>query len=147
MRILSFVCVWIISASCLAVNQKAVFEEVSEMDKRFFAAFNTCDFETMGEIFSKDLEFYHDISGYAGYEETMDVTRINCDRKLGLKRELEDDSMSIHALGEFGALQKGMHTFCHMVYGKNDCGTFEFVHIWKKEGRNWELYRVISYGH
>ena len=55
--------------------------------------------------------------------------------------------MSVYALGEFGAIQKGKHMFCHIVNGQNDCGTFEFVHIWKKQGNNWSLHRVISYGH
>ncbi|MDW7694560.1 family 43 glycosylhydrolase [Flammeovirgaceae bacterium SG7u.111] len=31
--------------------------------------------------------------------------------------------------------------------GKMDCGTFKFVHIWKKVGETWELTRVVSYGH
>ena len=88
MRILTFICAWIISTGCVAVDRKGIHQEIYEIDKRFFTAFNACDVKAMGNIFSKDLEFYHDLSGYSGYEHTMEVTRSNCDRKLELKREL-----------------------------------------------------------
>jgi hypothetical protein len=135
------------SASGLATEKTDLAEEIYQADQTFFTAFNSCNLEVMGNIFSRDLEFYHDISGYAGYDQTMEVTKNNCDRKLGLVRELVRNSMSVHALGDFGAIQKGRHTFCHEVEGKNDCGTFEFLHIWKRHDSNWRLHRVISYGH
>lgn len=147
MRALTFICAMVFSTSCLAADKTRIFNEIHEADRTFFAAFNSCDLETMGRIFSKDLEFYHDISGYAGYDQTMEVTKNNCDSNLGLVRKLVDDSMSVHPLGDFGAIQKGRHTFCHLADGKNDCGTFEFLHVWKRDGRDWILHRVISYGH
>ncbi len=27
-----------------------------------------------------------------------------------------------------------------------DCGTFEFVHVWKQTNDGWKMSRVISYG-
>lgn len=147
MRILMFIFAIIIPVNCIAEGESPLFEEIHAADQQFFTAFNSCDLDVMGKIFSKDLEFYHDMSGYAGYEKTMEVTKNNCDRKLGLVRELAAGSMQVFALGDFGAIQKGNHTFCHKIDGKNDCGTFAFLHIWKRQGRAWELHRVVSYGH
>lgn len=147
MRAFAFACALAISTSCMAADKTRIFDEIREADQAFFAAFNACDLETMGKMFSEDLEFYHDMSGHAGYAETMESTKKNCDNRLGLVRELVDDSMSVHPLGEFGAIQKGRHTFCHMADGKKDCGTFEFLHIWKRDRRDWRLHRVVSYGH
>ena len=31
--------------------------------------------------------------------------------------------------------------------GKDDCGTFKFAMIWRKDDETWKLSRVISYGH
>jgi ketosteroid isomerase-like protein len=135
------------SASSLAADKQNLTEEIFQADQQFFRAFNACDLDVMGNIFSKDLEFYHDVSGFAGYVQTMAVTKANCDRKLGLVRKLLKASMSVYPITDFGAVQKGRHTFCHKVDGKNDCGTFEFVHIWKREDGLWRLHRVISYGH
>ena len=120
---------------------------IDAQDKRMFDAFNRCDIRTMGEIFSKELEFYHDKVGVSDYESTMDVTKLNCDRKLGLVRTILPETVRVFPIGKFGALHKGKHTFCHMENGKNDCGTFEFVHIWKKLADSWQIYRVISYDH
>ena len=101
----------------------------------------------MGEIFSKDLEFYHDIAGFSDYPQTMEATKANCERNLGLRRELVLESHVVYPMGEAGAIQKGEHTFCHLENGKDDCGTFEFVHVWLREENRWRLARVVSFGH
>jgi ketosteroid isomerase-like protein len=122
-------------------------DEITRIDRKFFDAFNSCDLKTMGELFSDDLEFYHDLGGVNDHAGTMDATRRNCEKGLGLRRTLVDGSLEIHPIGDYGALQKGRHTFCHLENGKNDCGTFEFVHVWKRTEDGWKLTRVISYGH
>ncbi|NKI35375.1 hypothetical protein HFP89_09365 [Wenzhouxiangella sp. XN79A] len=47
----------------------------------------------------------------------------------------------------YGAIHEGQHRFCHEVDGADDCGTFDFLHIWKRETDGWRLARVVSYGH
>ena len=44
-------------------------------------------------------------------------------------------------------LQTGMHRFCHIENGKDDCGTFKYVMVWKKKKEQWMVTRVISYDH
>lgn len=144
---------WLLAVSCLTVfnvnaqQSDALYQEVARVDAEFFEAFNTCDIATMAAMFSRELEFYHDTGGVSGYESTVAVTRANCDRQLGLERTLVPGSMRVYPVKDFGAIQKGNHTFCHVENGKNDCGTFEFVHVWKKTDESWQLYRVVSYGH
>jgi hypothetical protein len=133
--------------NCEAQVPSALFNEISSADVKFFDAFNSCNIKKMGNMFSKDLEFYHDLGGVSGYEGTMEVSKANCNKKLGLVRKIVKDSMSVYPIKDFGAIQKGRHTFCHIENGKNDCGTFEFVHIWKKINGSWQITRVISYGH
>lgn len=101
----------------------------------------------MGELFSTELEFYHDLGGLQGYKETMDSTKRNCDKGLGLRRKAVVGSLKVYPIKGYGAVQLGKHTFCHMENGKNDCGTFEFVHVWKRVDKGWKLARVVSYGH
>lgn len=142
----------LVALSFLAFNtyskeNNVLFDEISQMDKVLFDAFNSCDLKVMGDIFSKELEFYHDKGGVSNYEQTMSVSKSNCDKKLGLKRTLIKESSKVFPIKNFGAIQEASHQFCHMENGKNDCGVFKFVHIWKKESLSWKLIRVVSYDH
>ena len=124
-----------------------LLDEIAKEETRLIDAFNSCDLKTMGEVFSDDLEFYHDLGGVHGYQETMETTKSNCEKKLGLRRKLVQGSTKVYPIKDYGAIQLGAHTFCHVENGKDDCGTFEFVHVWKRVGGGWKLARVISYGH
>jgi hypothetical protein len=124
-----------------------LFKKIESLDSIVFTAFNTCDFETVGSMFTKDLEFYHDKGGLTDYSHTTNAIKVNCERKLGLTRTLIPGSMEVYPIGEYGAVQIASHRFCHMENGKEDCGTFKFVHVWKNDGGKWEISRVVSYDH
>lgn len=124
-----------------------LFKKIESLDSVVFLAFNTCDIETFKSMFTADLEFYHDRGGLTGYDHTMNAIKQNCDRKLGLVRRLVPGSMEVYPIGDYGAVQLAAHRFCHWENGKEDCGTFRFVHIWKNEQGTWKIARVISYDH
>lgn len=136
-----------LSLSARAEDSVKLFDEIEKVDAKFFDAFNSCDLKMMAALFSEDLEFYHDLGGVHGYKETMDTTKGNCDKGLGLKRKIVEGSLKVYPISGYGAIQIAEHTFCHVENGKNDCGTFEFVHVWKRVEGGWKLTRVISYGH
>jgi len=98
-------------------------------------------------MFAPDLEFYHDKGGLTGYDHTINAIKQNCDRKLGLVRTLVPGSMEVYPIGNYGAVQIASHRFCHMENGKEDCGTFKFVHVWRNDNGNWKISRVVSYDH
>jgi ketosteroid isomerase-like protein len=125
-----------------------LFHDIKAADAKFFDAFNNCDLKTMSEMFAKDLEFYHDLGGLHGYKDTMETTRENCNKRLGLRRKVVDGSLKVYPVPGYGAMELGTHSFCHVENGKNDCGTFEFVHLWRRSAEGeWKLARVVSYGH
>lgn len=124
-----------------------LYASVVAADERFFDAFNRCDIDVMAKMFSQDLEFYHDIGGVSDYDSTMASTKANCDRKLGLERSLNIDSLRVFPIPGFGAIQVGEHEFCHLANGALDCGTFGFTHVWQNTENGWKIARVVSYGH
>jgi ketosteroid isomerase-like protein len=130
-----------------AQESASLSSDIRKLDTELFDAFNACDLERMGKIFAEDLEFFHDTGGLTDYRQTMAASKANCDKGLGLRRELVESSHEVYAIPRYGAIQKGKHTFCHEENGQDDCGTFEFVHVWRREGDRWRLARVISYGH
>lgn len=123
-------------------------QEILSMDSILFTAFNKQDLETIKNIFSKDLEFYHDKAGLGNYEQNIKSSEDLFNRDYVLHRELVPGTTEIHPIKDYGAVQIGQHEFCHEENGKMDCGTFKFIHIWQRqEDGGWQLTRVISYDH
>ena len=137
----------VVAGSAQAQDSSELKAEIAAADAKFFDAFNVCDLEITGKMFVEDLEFYHDLAGFSDYRQTMEAAEGNCRRNLGLRRELVEESHEVYPMGKEGAIQKGQHTFCHMENGEMDCGTFEFVHVWRRTEAGWKIARVISYGH
>lgn len=117
------------------------------MDSILFSAFNTRDIEKFKSLFATDLEFYHDKGGLTNYDYTINALKETAKRNDGLRRELVKGSLEVYPVPGYGAMQIGAHTFCHMEKGKQDCGTFKFVHIWQKKNNEWKITRVVSYDH
>ena len=125
----------------------SLFNKIAHLDSVLFNAFNGRDIETFKKLFTTDLEFYHDKGGLTGYEYTIQSLKNTAARNDGLKRELVLGSLEVYPIKDYGAIQIGAHRFCHLENGKQDCGTFKFVHIWKKFGNDWKITRVVSYDH
>lgn len=130
-----------------AQNESTLYREILAMDKSLFDAFNRQDAEGVKAAFSTDLEFFHDTGGVSNFEQNQQATRNLFARNMHLKRELVPGSMEVYPVKDYGAIQTGEHTFCHIENGKNDCGKFKFLHIWKRGADGWKLARVVSYGH
>lgn len=130
-----------------AQEQNKLYQEIAAMDKSLFDAFNGQDADGVKAAFSTDLEFFHDTGGVSNFEQNQQATRNLFARNMNLRRELVPSTMEVYELKDYGAIQTGKHTFCHLENGKNDCGTFKFLHIWKRVGSGWKLARVVSYGH
>lgn len=124
-----------------------LYKEIAHMDSVLFHAFNNRDIETFKTLFTEDLEFYHDKGGLTNYDYTIQSLKNTAAQNNGLKRELVKGSLEVYPVKDYGAIQVGAHTFCHPENGKMDCGTFKFVHVWKKINNEWKITRVISYDH
>lgn len=130
-----------------SLPQQELYKEIERMDSILFTAFNKRDIITFGALFTSDLEFYHDKGGLTGYEYTMNFMKDVSKNNNGLRRDLVKGSMQVYPIPGYGAMQIGEHAFCHMENGKQDCGTFKFVHIWQKKNGEWKISRVVSYDH
>lgn len=118
------------------------------MDSILFHAFNHRDLATIKMLFSDELEFYHDQGGLSDYEQNIASTTDLFSRDYVLERKLVPGSTEVYPIRDYGAVMTGEHEFCHEENDRMDCGTFKFVHIWKKqEDGGWKLTRVVSYGH
>lgn len=128
-------------------TSNSLYQEIAHMDSVLFTAFNNRDMEIFKSLFTTDLEFYHDKGGLTDYAYTIESFKRTIAQNNGLKRELVKGSLEVYPIPNYGAMEIGAHTFCHRENGKQDCGTFKFVHVWKKIGNDWKITRVISYNH
>ena len=124
-----------------------LFIQIAHMDSIVFNAFNERNIEVFKKLFTADLEFYHDKGGLTGYDYTIQSLENTAARNDGLRRDLVPGSLEVYPIKNYGAIEIGAHRFCHQENGKQDCGTFKFVHIWKKIGNEWKITRVVSYDH
>ena len=136
-----------LSGYCDEPEVASLYDEILEMDRLLFTAFNNRDLDTTRKIFDTDLEFYHDQGGLSDYAQAIENSRALFEADTGLTRELMIESLGVHPIPGYGAVQTGKHRFCHPENGVMDCGVFDFLHIWKKTGNTWTLTRVVSYSH
>jgi len=135
------------SSGVSAEAENGLEAQILALDKTLFEAFNNRDIDTMRALMSEDLEFYHDTAGRLDYEQNFRNTTSLFESGNDLQRELLEESSEIFPVPEYGAIQTGEHRFCHTSNGEPDCGVFKFLHIWQRTEAEWQLTRVVSYGH
>lgn len=128
-------------------NGNVLYNEIAHMDSVLFNAFNAHDQETIRNTFDESLEFYHDKGGLTNYTQNIAATKNLFASNNGLSRKLVEGSLEVYPINGYGAIQVGEHTFCHKENGRDDCGTFKFLHIWQKKNGVWKITRVASYDH
>jgi hypothetical protein len=126
---------------------RQLFDVIARLDADVFAAFNAGDFEGQKKYFDGTLEFYHDTAGFTDYRQFSENSIRLLARKDRPRRTLVPGTLEVYPIKDYGAIQLGIHRFCHNLDGNDDCGTFKFVHIWRRQGPDWKIVRVISYDH
>lgn len=122
-------------------------ELVGELDRKMFEAYNAHDVDGLMAWFTGDLEFYHDTGGLLDFEQVKTgFTNVFANNK-DIRRELVDGSLEVYPVKDYGAIEIGTHRFCHTENGKPDCGTFQFMQIWRLKDGVWKVSREVSSGH
>jgi ketosteroid isomerase-like protein len=117
--------------------------EIEMQDSIFFAAYNVCDLEKQGTIYSDSIEFYHDQGGVMTSKQgILDGTKKNICGKV--TRELIKGSIEVYPIKGYGAVEMGLHQF-HNNQEKNDKPhPSKFTLLWQKTASGWKIARVIS---
>lgn len=128
---------------------KQLTATITALDFAVFDAFNRCsEAEQLAKhasYFDENVEFYHDNGGVTWNRDTMlaNTAKYVCGN---FRRELIPGSLQVHPVKGFGAITQGSHRFCQ--FATNTCdGLADFTMIWREQDGNWQLTRVLSYGH
>ncbi|WP_261990179.1 nuclear transport factor 2 family protein [Hymenobacter sp. BT188] len=130
-------------------ESKELYTTIARLDSAMFAAFNRHDADQLQTFFAEDLEFYHDKGGLADFQKTMAGFRslFEQNKTTGLNRQLVPGSLEVYPIPGYGAVDAHLHRFCHVENGKDDCGTFKNMMVWRLKDGQWKVTRVVSYDH
>src|SRR4029078_3883376 len=152
--VLTAIClIGLIAGATMSLQTPAVsptqelYDEVKRLDAVLSEAFNKHDVKKLKALFADDLEVYQDDEGLVGYEQTVRDFESMFAQGNNMTRELVGNPLEVYPIKDYGAIEIGAHRFCHLENGKNECGTFRFVHIWQKKDGEWKIFRAISYSH
>jgi hypothetical protein len=151
--ILSFTFLFALAGNIQSFGQESppvdleLYNTIALQDSLLFEAFNARNLEAMKTFFDEGLEVYQDNTGIRNFTETVEAFAGLFEKDYALTRKLIAGSLEVFPIKDFGAIETGSHTFCHMEKGKPDCGTFKFMHIWKYREGKWKISRLITYGH
>lgn len=126
-----------------------LLETITALDARVFEAFNRCadprQLDVHAGYFAEDVEFYHDSGGVTWTRDAMleNTRKHACGNYT---RALVQGSLQVHPVRDFGAISQGVHRFCKT--GGDACdGLADFVMVWRLRDGQWQVTRVLSYGH
>lgn len=122
-------------------------DTIAKADAVIFDAFNAHDADRVMSFFTNDVEFYHDKGGLSNYQQTADDFKKLFANVPDIRRELVSGSLEVYPIKDYGAIEIGAHRFTHTENGKEETGSFKFLHVWRKDGDSWKISRVVSYGH
>ena len=122
---------------------KELFDEIMEMDKKFFQAYNNCDLETQASIYSDSIEFFHDKGGLMTSKELIiEGTKKNICGKV--TRELIEGTVEVYPINDYGAVQIGYHKFFNKQEPDAESVPSKFIAVWRNNDGNWKMTKVIS---
>ena len=125
-----------------------LFRTIAKLDGEVFDAYNRCDLEKFGSFFPEELEFYHDNGGPVEQTRQSLVESIKNNICGKVYRVLVPESLEVHPLKGYGAVETGVHRFYHPGRDATESvGEAQFVMIWQEKDGVWKITRVISYDH
>jgi hypothetical protein len=120
-----------------------LYQTIMELDSTYFAAYNDCDLATQASLMSDDLEFYHDQGGL-GTSKSEIIQSIEANICGKVTRELVKESVEVHEIKGFGAVEIGYHKFFNNQEPDALSKPSRFITVWKNGGGNWKMHRIIS---
>jgi hypothetical protein len=139
----------LVAATPSALAADPLFDQIAAADSAAFDAFNQCkepaQLARHATFFSPDVEFYHDNGGVTWNRDAMlaNTAKYVCGN---FRRELIPGTLKVFPVKGFGAIAQGSHQFCQFASGQCE-GMADFTVVWRNSDSQWQMTRVLSYGH
>ena len=137
--------------------QPALTQAIAARDAELFETFFLgCDPARLRSMLAPDVEFYHDKGGFVFHsaDEMVAGYAKMCEAKKApdawrSRRELVAASLAVDPVPGYGAMEAGEHLFYERQGDGPEklVGRARFAMVWKLDGADWKLSRILSYGH
>jgi len=125
------------------ITDQKLYNTIVHMDSVYFNAYNTCDMATQAAIYSDSIEFYHDKGGLMTSKK--DLLKALKDNICGkVTRVLVPGSVEVYPVGDWGAVEVGLHRFINHVESETPSKPDKFIVIWRHRNNQWQITRVVS---
>jgi hypothetical protein len=131
----------------IVVQDKVLYNKIKSLDSVLFNAYNQQDLSKMRSYFTKELEWYEDNGGLLNYETVIAKFQAIFNKRDKISIELIKNTLEVHPIKDFGAVENAQYRFQHLENGKLKEGIFKFLIIWKNDRGNWKITRVVSFDH
>ncbi|WP_246616004.1 nuclear transport factor 2 family protein [Aquimarina litoralis] len=122
---------------------KELYDTIIKMDNEFFDAYNNCDLKKQADIYSDDIEFFHDKGGLSTSKEAIiNSTEKNICGKV--TRTLIKESVEVYPIKDYGAVQIGFHKFYNNQEPEAESIPVKFILIWHNQNGKWKIKKVVS---
>lgn len=132
----------ILETAYVPINNE-IYNKIVAMDKAYFDAYNSCDMEKQAALYAEDLEFFHDKGGLSTSKQDV-LTGIKNNICGKVTRTLIEGSIEVYPINNYGAIQIGYHKFYNNQEPDAKSKASKFIMIWKQEGEDWFISKVIS---
>lgn len=124
-------------------DDQELHNTIVAMDKAYFDAYNSCDLVTQTDMYSDDIEFYHDQGGVMTVkQDIIDAIEKNICGKV--TRELVESSTEVYPIKDYGAVQIGYHKFHNNQEPNVPSIPSKFIMLWQYDNDKWKIAKVIS---
>jgi hypothetical protein len=125
------------------IPSQALYDTIVHMDSVYFNAYNHCDMATQAALYADSVEFYHDRGGLeTNKQKLLDAIRNNICGKV--TRVLVKGSIEVYPVGDYGAVEIGLHRFINHQESETPSRPDKFIVIWRHRDGKWQITRVIS---
>ncbi len=122
---------------------KELYDTIIKMDKEFFDAYNSCNLEKQAEIYSDNIEFFHDKGGLmTSKQDILDGTNKYICGKV--TRILLKESVEVYPIKDYGAVQIGFHKYYNNQEPDAESIPMKFILIWQYQNGKWKIKKVVS---
>ena len=121
-----------------------LYNTIVHMDSVYFNAYNTCDLKTQADLYSEEIEFFHDKGGLMTSKPgLLDALEKNICGKV--TRELVQGSIEVYPIKDYGAVEIGLHKFHNNQEPEGTISKIgKFVMMWEFKNDTWKITKVIS---
>lgn len=125
------------------ISDQKLYNTIVHMDSVYFNAYNTCDMATQAAVYSDSIEFYHDKGGLMTSKK--DLLKALKDNICGkVTRVLVPGSIEVYPIGNWGAVEIGLHRFINHVESETPSKPDKFIVIWRLRDNKWQITKVVS---